>query len=81
LWRKPTIVDRQQKNVRGARGGWIVAPEHLFGPDMRANPYPVYHRLRAADPIHWDETSEVWIVTRYRDVATLCMILVFLRIA
>lgn len=47
----------------------IAAPEHLFGPDMRADPYPVYHRLRATDPIHWDEHLRAWIVTRYRDVA------------
>jgi cytochrome P450 len=48
----------------------VAAPEHLFGPDMRADPYPVYHRLRATDPVHWDEQLQVWIVTRYRDVAS-----------
>jgi cytochrome P450 len=37
---------------------------------MRADPYPVYHRLRATDPVHWDEQLQVWIVTRYRDVST-----------
>jgi hypothetical protein len=46
----------------------VAAPEHLFGPDMRADPYPVYHRLRATDPMHWDERLRVWIVTRYRGV-------------
>jgi pimeloyl-[acyl-carrier protein] synthase len=48
----------------------VAAAEHLFGPDMRADPYPVYHRLRATDPMHWDEHLQVWIVTRYRDVAS-----------
>lgn len=45
-----------------------AVPEHLFGPDMRADPYPVYRRLRATDPVHWDDRLGVWIVTRYRDV-------------
>lgn len=48
----------------------LAAPVHLFGTDMRADPYPAYHRLRAADPVHWDEQLQVWIVTRYRDVAS-----------
>src|SRR5262249_16786427 len=47
-----------------------AAPEHLFGPDMRADPYPVYHRLRATDPVHSDDHLQAWIVTRYRDVAS-----------
>lgn len=40
----------------------------LFGPDMRADPYPVYHRLRSTDPVHWDSRLQVWVLTRYRDV-------------
>src|SRR5206468_842265 len=40
----------------------------LFGPDMLADPYPVYRRLRDADPVHWDEASGAWVVTRYDDV-------------
>lgn len=48
----------------------VATPVHLFGPGMRADPYPVYQRLRATDPVHWDEQLEVWIVTRYRDVAS-----------
>jgi hypothetical protein len=27
----------------------------LFQPDMLADPYPVYHRLRSEDPVHWHE--------------------------
>jgi cytochrome P450 len=43
-------------------------PLQLFQPDMLPDPYPVYHRLRAADPVHWHEPFGCWIVTRYDDV-------------
>src|SRR5262245_22357971 len=48
-----------------------AAPDsiRLFGPDMLADPYPVYHRLRAADPVHWHAPINSWVLTRYRDVA------------
>ena len=25
----------------------------LFGPEMLADPYPTYHRLRATHPVYW----------------------------
>src|SRR5262245_9828922 len=40
----------------------------LFGPDMLADPYPVYDRLRESDPVHWDEDHKAWFLTRYDDV-------------
>jgi cytochrome P450 len=43
----------------------------LFGPEMLADPYPVYRRLRAADPVHRDEASNTWVLTRYDDVAAV----------
>jgi len=46
-----------------------IAPG-LFGPEMRADPYPVYRRLRETDPVHWDDQLRVWVLTRYRDVMT-----------
>ena len=39
-----------------------------FTPEVHANPYPLYHRLRAEDPIHWSGLLEAWILTRYEDV-------------
>jgi pimeloyl-[acyl-carrier protein] synthase len=33
-----------------------------------ANLYPLHHRLRAEDPVHWSHTLESWILTRYADV-------------
>ncbi len=41
---------------------------HLLDPEVLANPYPLYHRLRAEDPVHWDPYLHAWIVTRYADV-------------
>jgi pimeloyl-[acyl-carrier protein] synthase len=41
---------------------------HLLDPDVLANPYPLYRRLRDEDPVHWDPYLHAWIVTRYSDV-------------
>jgi pimeloyl-[acyl-carrier protein] synthase len=40
----------------------------LLDPDVLANPYPLYRRLRSEDPVHWDPFLHAWIVTRYCDV-------------
>lgn len=40
----------------------------LFGPEMLADPYPTYARLRTDDPVHWHEKFGAWILTRYDDV-------------
>jgi cytochrome P450 len=42
----------------------------FFVPELIANPYPIYHRLRGTDPVHWDQPSKSWIVTGYDDVAS-----------
>src|SRR5437899_11404461 len=41
----------------------------LFTPDFYRNPYPVYSELRRYDPVHWDEEHQLWVLTRYTDVA------------
>lgn len=43
----------------------------LLDPEVRADPYPFYHRLRAADPVHWDPYFHAWVVTRYEDVISV----------
>jgi hypothetical protein len=40
----------------------------LLDPEVLANPYPLYHRLRSDDPVHWDPFLHAWVVTRYADV-------------
>jgi cytochrome P450 len=44
---------------------------HLLDPQVLANPYPLYHRLRSEDPVHWDPFLHAWVVTRYADVVTV----------
>jgi cytochrome P450 len=44
---------------------------HLLEADVRANPYPLYHRLRTEDPVHWDPYLHSWVVTHYQDVVTV----------
>jgi hypothetical protein len=41
---------------------------HLLDPEVLANPYPLYHKLRNDDPVHWDSFLHAWVVTRYADV-------------
>jgi pimeloyl-[acyl-carrier protein] synthase len=41
---------------------------HLLDPEVLANPYPLYQRLRTEDPVHWDPFLHAWVVTRYADV-------------
>jgi pimeloyl-[acyl-carrier protein] synthase len=41
---------------------------HLLDPEVLANPYPLFHRLRREAPVHWDSFLHAWIVTRYSDV-------------
>lgn len=52
-----------------AAKGNDLASLPLFGPDMLADPYPVYARLRAEDPVHWHEPFQAWLLTRYDDVS------------
>jgi len=43
----------------------------LLDPEVLANPYPLYARLRTEDPVHWDPFLHAWVVTRYPDVLTV----------
>jgi pimeloyl-[acyl-carrier protein] synthase len=40
----------------------------LLEPEVLANPYPLYRKLRSEDPVHWDRFLHTWVVTRYPDV-------------
>lgn len=39
-------------------------------PEFVADPYPMYHRLRAEDPVHRSPLG-FWVLTRYDDVASV----------
>jgi cytochrome P450 len=43
----------------------------LLDPEVLANPYPLYRRLRTQAPVHWDPFLHAWVVTRYVDVVTV----------
>src|ERR1700693_5611873 len=43
----------------------------LLEPAVLANPYPLYHKLRSEDPVHWDWFLHTWVVTRYPDVVNV----------
>ena len=40
----------------------------LLEPEVLADPYPLYRKLRTEDPVHWDRFMQTWVVTRYTDV-------------
>jgi cytochrome P450 len=40
----------------------------LLHPEVLADPYPLYRRLREEAPVHWDPYLHAWVVTRYADV-------------
>jgi len=48
--------------------GAVLSLYHLLDPEVLANPYPLFHRLRREAPVHWDSFLHAWIVTRYADV-------------
>jgi cytochrome P450 len=43
----------------------------MFTADVIADPYAYYGRLRDEDPVHWNETYALWVITRYDDVVWL----------
>jgi cytochrome P450 len=45
--------------------------DNLFTPEVVADPYAYYGRLREEDPIHWNEAYELWVVTRHDDLTWL----------
>ena len=67
----PSLVPPRRSPCHDAGDGNAGRPGRLFGPDMLANPYPVYHMLRSMDPVHWHETAGGWVLTRYADVAAI----------
>src|SRR5438552_3445584 len=46
---------------------------HLLKPEVLADPYPLYKRLRDKDPVHWDPYLHAWVVTRYADVQAVLL--------
>ncbi len=45
--------------------------DDLFAPDVIADPYGYFGRLREEDPVHWNAKYQLWIITRYDDIVWL----------
>ncbi len=43
----------------------------MLDPEVLADPYPLFRRLRTEDPVHWDAFLHAWVLTRYEDVVTV----------
>ncbi len=43
----------------------------LLKPEVLADPYPLYARLREFEPVHWDPFLHCWAVTTYAEVVTV----------
>jgi cytochrome P450 len=39
--------------------------------DLSRDPYPIFERLRIAEPVSWIDELQMWYVTRYRDVQSV----------
>lgn len=57
-----------QLSAIGADATTALSLHRLMDPEVLANPYPLFHRLRTEDPVHWDPFLHCWVVTRYEDV-------------
>ncbi len=49
----------------------IQIQDDMFTPDVIADPYAYYGRIRDEDPVHWNETYALWVVTRHDDLVWL----------
>jgi pimeloyl-[acyl-carrier protein] synthase len=54
--------------IARSTGASALSLYHLLDPEVLANPYPLFRRLRTEDPVHWDAFLHTWVVTRYADV-------------
>jgi cytochrome P450 len=46
----------------------MVLELDLSRAELRADPYPLFRRLREEDPVHWSGGLRAWVLTRYDDV-------------
>src|SRR5438477_4333982 len=65
------MIASQQSGRAANRSDPNLSLYNLLDPETLANPYPLFHRIRTADPVHWDAFLHAWVVTRYADVVTV----------
>jgi cytochrome P450 len=47
--------------------------EDMFSPEVIADPYAYYGRLREQDPVHWNPLHQVWVVTSHEEITWLTL--------
>jgi cytochrome P450 len=65
------MTPQTQTASAASQSGGTLSLYQLLDPEVLANPYPLFHRLRTEDPVHWDPFLHAWVVTRYKDVVTV----------
>ena len=67
------MVENARRNDRqsGQETPLKSLPISKLDPEVLADPYPLYRRLREEAPVHWDPYLHAWVVTRYEDVVTV----------
>lgn len=67
------ITANERTEIPTATPQAVLSLYHLLDPQVLANPYPLYSRLRTEDPVHWDPFLHAWVVTRYADVVKVLL--------
>lgn len=49
------------------------SPEEILAPEVALDPAAFFARLRTHEPVHWNEPTRSWYVTRHADVEALLM--------
>lgn len=60
--RPPKRFDMSNTNI-DARDPYGLVTAEIF-----TNPHSIYHMLRYAEPVHWSEVLNSWVITRHDDV-------------
>ena len=61
------ITNTPKKSLAGVGRAVKFNP---FLPEFRADPYPIYDRLRSLEPVHWSFIG-AWVITRYDDAVAV----------
>jgi pimeloyl-[acyl-carrier protein] synthase len=62
------MTTSSDRAISRSSGDSALSLYHLLDPQVLANPYPLFRRLRSEDPVHWDPFLHTWVVTSYPEV-------------
>lgn len=62
------MIGKEQNSGGSSKAASELSLFHLLDPEVLADPYPLYRRLRTEHPVFWDPYMHSWVVTRYADV-------------